>query len=51
MLFLTVLIYFNLLKSIRGMEEEGQNKIDKDPEFSGGSWRNGGRQACDISLF
>ena len=33
------------------MEEEGQNKFDRDSEFSGGSRRNGGRQVCFISLF
>ncbi len=25
------------------MEEEGQNRFDRDTKFSGGSWRNGGR--------
>ena len=33
------------------MEEEGQNKFDRDTDISGGSWRNGGRQVCFITLF
>ena len=39
-----ILFYFNPPKSVGGMEGEGQNKFDRDSEFSGGSWRNGGRQ-------
>ena len=33
----------NLLTFHGGMEGEGQNKFDRDSEFSGGSQRNGGR--------
>ena len=33
------------------MEEQGQNKFDRDSEFSGGSRRNAGRQVCFITLF
>ena len=33
------------------MEEEGHNKFDRDSKFSGGSWRNGGRQVSFITLF
>ena len=33
------------------MEEEGQNKFDRDSEFSGGSRRNGGRKVCFTILF
>ena len=46
-----ILFYFNLPKSVRGMEGEGQNKFYRDSEFSGGSRRNGGRQVCFITLF
>ena len=42
--------FFNPPKYVGGMEEEGQNKFDRDSEFSGGSRRNGGRQVHFITL-
>ena len=51
MFYYIILFYFNPPKSIGGMEGEGQNKFDRDSEFSGGSRRNGGRQVCFITLF
>ena len=51
MFSIIILFYFNPPKSVRGMEGEGQNEFDRDSKFSGGSWRNGGRQVCFITLF
>ena len=51
MFYYITLLYINSQKSVGGMEEQGQNKFDRDSEFSGGSWRNGGRQVCFITLF
>jgi hypothetical protein len=48
LLSFTILIYINPPISVGGMEEEGQNKFDS--KFSGGSRRNGGRQAFFITL-
>ena len=45
-IYSTILNLFNHSKSVGGMEEEGQKKFDRDSKFSGGSQRNGGRQAC-----
>ena len=42
--------FFNPPKYVGGMEEEGQNKFDRDSEFSGGSRRKGGRQVRFITL-
>ena len=46
-----ILFYFNSPKSDGGMEGEGQIKFNRDSNFSGGSWRNGGRQVCFITLY
>ena len=51
MFYYITLLYINSQKSVGGMEEQGQNKFDRDSEFSGGSLRNGGRQVCFITLF
>ena len=51
MFYYITLLYINSQKSVGGIEEQGQNKFDRDSEFSGGSLRNGGRQVCFITLF
>ena len=51
MFYYIILFYFNPPNFVGGMEEEGQNKFERDSEFSGGSRRNVGRQVCFITLF
>ena len=46
-----MLFYINTPKSVGGMEGEGQKKFDRESKFSGGSWRNGGRQVFFLTLF
>jgi hypothetical protein len=51
MFYYIILFYFNPPKSVGGMEEEGQNKFDRDSKFSGGSRRNGGMEEDKHVLF
>jgi hypothetical protein len=49
-----LLHYFVLFQSFKICWRNGgrgRDKFDRDSKFSGGSWRNGGRQLCFIILF